>query len=127
MATKEKRKAAGIPEEGDALEESQIALKKLKREQFDPDLMDQIRSTREEALRLWIQQMQAGTDRIYQDLYGEYWRLGKEYESELLAARQAQTREFHQELEQSRRQRDEASRVPLVLTGSYRDDWDPRY
>ncbi|KAL9131917.1 MAG: hypothetical protein Q9217_000277 [Psora testacea] len=127
LAAKEKRKAGPLPEEDDTSQERQLATKKLKRDHFNLDLAEQIKATRDEAFRLWIQQMQAGTDRIYQDLYGEHWEEGKKHESELLAAKQAEAREFHKELQQSRQQRDEATKVSLVPTGVYKDDWDPRY
>ena len=126
IAAKEKRKAAGLPEEDDALDERHVSNKKVKQEEVNPDLAEQIRSTRDEALKLWIGQMQAGTDRIYQDVYGEHWEEGKRYEGELLQAKQAETRKFHDDLEQSQRQRDEARKVSLVPTSVYKDDWDPR-
>ncbi|KAL9102278.1 MAG: hypothetical protein Q9163_002547 [Psora crenata] len=124
---RQKRKAAGLSDSDEASEGRQVAVKKLRREEFDPNLGVQIRSTIDEALGLWIHQMQAGTDRLYQDLYGQQWEEGKKYEAELLKASQTKARELQEGLEQSRQQREESRKVSLLPTGVYKDDWDPRY
>ena len=126
IEAKEKRKAAGVPEDG-VEAEKQIASKRTKRVDEDPDLAQKIITTREEALRLWTQQMRNGTDRMYQDLYGPHWEEGKHYEGELLRVKQAETRKAEEELRTSRQAREQARKVSLAPSTSFKDDWDPRY
>ena len=127
IAAKEKRKAAGLPEQNDDTEKQQNASKRVKRDVIDPPLAEQIETTRDAAIKLWIQQMQAGTDRVFQDLYGEHWEEGKKYEEEMLKAQQDDERLRNQELEESRRVRADLRKVALVPTGVFKDDWNPRY
>ena len=93
----------------------------------DEDLTHTILRTRSEAFQLWIQQLQNSTDRIYQDLYGEHWEVGKEIEAEKLAKLQAEQRRERGELEKSLRERERRVEVDLRGRGWFADDRDPRY
>ena len=101
--------------------------KKTKQEEDDPHLAEKIRTTRDQALKLWIKQMEDSADAIYQDLYGVHWEEGRKYEGELLQAKQAEARKEGQILEGIRRKREEARKVSLVPSTVFKDDWDPRY
>ena len=136
LAAKEKRKASGLPEEEE--EDSvlttttrSVVAKKLKQEQPSVDngisLQQKIVETRDQALQLWIQQMQNGTDRIYQDLYGEHWETGKKIEAAKVARMQAEESSKQLELARTLREREERGRVNLLGSGVFKDDRDPRY
>lgn len=118
----EKRKA----EEEDS--EPQPLMKKA-RYGDDGDLQQQINDLKVEALWGWNEQMQEGTDRIYQSLYGEHWEEGKKYEMEKLAKAQADERKRQAEAAGTKRESDSwyAAKASCADTGVYKDDWDPRF
>ena len=142
LALSERRKAADVTTEE---EKPSLALTTLEDEATSPhpskkpkhtpttdsdgdnsstDLSHKISATRHQ---LWIQQLQNSTDRIYQDLYGEHWEVGKQIEREKLAKLQLEEKRKRVELEKSLREREERRRVDLRGSGVFRDDRDPRY
>ena len=130
LAAKEKRKAASLPEEegDDTALRTKAAAKKVKYEAVDESgLKQKIVDTRTEALQLWVQQLQNSTDRLYQDLYGKHWEVGKQIEQEKVARMQVEERRKRKELEKSLRQREERIKVNLLGSGLFKDDRDPRY
>lgn len=125
-AMKEKRTAEGLPEEEE--EQPQQPVKKAKHD-VDSNLQEQINDLTVKALWQWNEQMQAGTDRIYQSLYGQHWEEGKKYEMEQLAKAQADEKIRQAELAKNKRKKsswDEA-KASCRDTGVYKDDWDPRF
>lgn len=126
-ALMEKRKAEGVAEEEDS-EPPQPLMKKA-RYGGDGDLQQQINDLTVEALWRWNEQMQEGTDRIYQSLYGEHWEEGKKYELEKLAKAQADERKRQAEAAKTKRESDfwDAAKASCADTGVYKDDWDPRF
>lgn len=125
-ALKEKRKAEGLLEEEEG--QSQVLVKKAKHD-VDESLQQQINDLTVKALWQWNEQMQEGTDRIYQSLYGEHWEEGKKYEMEKLAKVQADEKKRQAELAKTKRKRSswEAAKASCSGTGVYKDDWDPRF
>lgn len=124
----------GSADAAGALSPPMTHTKKIKQEQQPSDessnkinLQQKIAETRHQALQLWIQQMQNGTDRIYQDLYGEHWETGKQIEAEKVARMQAEEKNRQMELAASERARQERLKVNLRGSGVFKDDRDPRY
>ena len=126
ITIKEKRKESDDTIAED-LQSQNGPAKKLKQDTVDPELASRISTTKNEALKLLIKQMQNGTDRIYQDLYGSHWEAGKEYETERLMAKQAEARREKEELDRRRRLRVERQKVSLAPSTAFKDDFDPRY
>ena len=126
IAAKEKRKAAGLPEDAGEKEERAVA-KRMKREEEDSEISEKIRTTRDQALKLWIKQMDNGTNAIYQDLYGIHWEEGRKYEGELLKVKQTEAGREARRLEDVRRRKEEARKVNLAPPIVFKDDYDPRY
>ena len=96
----------------------------------DPSLTslhDKITTTTTQSLHLLINQMHNSTDRIYQSLYGEHWRTGKELELEKLTRLQTQEASLQREVEESAAVRKERAKVDLRGSGVFKDDRDPRY
>ena len=127
-AAKEKRKAEGLPEiEAD---ESRRAAKKLcngTAQEVDPQ---QIEDLKIKALQTWTHQMQAGTDNIYKQLYGQHWEEGKKYELEKLGRIQAdhERQQIKQEAASTQRMSSwEKSHAAVADSDIYKDDYDPRY
>lgn len=121
IALEEKRKA----EEGlSTLVEEAPASKKQKP---TPKDLAPITEMRDEALRLWIAQMDQGTEAIYKDLYGERWEEGMEYEKEKLARGREEARRKRMALEESVKKAEEREKVSLTGSGVFLDDIDPRY
>lgn len=125
-ALTEKRKAEGVAE---GEERPPQSLAKKARRGVDGDLQGQINDLTVKALWQWNEQMQEGTDRIYQSLYGEHWKEGKKYEMEKLAKVQADERKRQAEIAKTRRQSNcwEAAKASCSDTGVYKDDLDPRF
>ena len=125
-ASEEKRKAEGLPEEEPG--QPQLQLKKAKHDR-DGDLRRQINDLTVKALWKWNEQMQEGTDRIYQSLYGQHWEEGKKYEIEKLASVQANEKKRRAELAKNKRTISswDAAKASCSGTGVYKDDWDPRF
>ena len=122
----EKRKVAVLLEEG--VEGGQdVVAKKLEHEEDKLRLTKKIKTTRDQALKLWIKQMESGTNAIYQDLYGIHWKEGKKNESELLMAKQAEASEERRRIEDMKWRREELRKVSLEPATVFKDDWDPRY
>lgn len=122
MALKEKRKAEGLPEDG---EES--VKKKPRHGDADPALIAQASEMRDKAIEIWVKQMNDGTEKIYQDLYGSRWAEMMKYEQEKLAEEQRERQLKQAQWEESARKRKEKEQVSLTGTGVYLDDFDPRY
>ena len=122
----EKRKAEGLPEEKE--EQSQPLAKKV-RYGIDGDLQRQIDDLTVKTLWRWNEQMQEGTDRILQSLYGEHWEEGKAYEREKLAKVQADERKRQAELAKNKGRSNswDEAKASCSGTGIYKDDWDPRF
>ena len=93
----------------------------------DDDIPQKIMTTRTEALQLWLQQLQNSTDRIYQDLYGEHWEVGKVIEGEKVAKLQVAEKGRREVLERMERERGERGRIDLRGSGVFLDDRDMRY
>lgn len=125
-ALKEKRKAEGLPEEGK--EQPPLQVKKAKHG-VDEDLQQQINDLTVKALWKWNEQMQGGTDRIYQSLYGQHWEEGKKHEMGKLAKVQADEKRRQAELAKTKRKSNswDAAKASCSGTGVYKDDWDPRF
>ena len=125
-AWKEKRKAEGLPEHEE--EQSQLSFKKAKND-VGGDLQQQINDLTVKALWKWNEQMQEGTDNIYQSLYGQHWEEGKKYEMEKLAKAQADEKKRQAELAKTQRKSNcwDAAKASCSGTGVYKDDWDPRF
>ena len=121
IALEEKRKAEGVPED---YEEPKP--KKVKQE-IEGTISGQIKSLKDKALRMLIDQMQEGTDALYKDLYGSQWKEGAAFEAARRAERQAEAARVAAALAESERQRKEDETVSLTGTGVYLDDYDPRY
>lgn len=122
VALKEKRKAEGLPENG---EES--VKKKPRHGDADPLLIAQVGEMRDKAIEIWVKQMERSTEKIYQDIYGDQWEEGMKYEQEKLAGEQRERRLKQAQWEESARKRKEKEKVSLTGTGVYLDDFDPRY
>lgn len=125
-AVKEKRKAEGLPEEEE--EQTQLLVKRA-RNSADGDLHQQIKDLTVKALWKWNEQMQEGTDKIYQSIYGQHWEEGKKYEIEKLAKVQADEKKRQAELAKSKCKSNSwnAAKASCSDTGVYKDDWDPRF
>ena len=125
-ALKEKRKAEGLPEEEE--EQPQLLAKKAKYG-VDGNLQQQINELTVKAVWKWNEQMQEGTDKIYQSLYGQHWEAGKKYEMEELAKVQADEKKRQAELAKTKCKRNcwDAAKASCSGTGVYKDDWDPRF
>ncbi|KAK4697112.1 chromatin structure-remodeling complex subunit RSC1/2, partial [Lecanoromycetidae sp. Uapishka_2] len=122
---REERIAAGLTAEED--EQSQPATKKPK-QSHDDYPQQPIGNLINKALNVWNDQMQAGTDKIYQSLYGEHWEEGKKYELEKLARSQAEHRKRQAALAQQKRKSSwHLSKDSITDSGIYKDDLDPRY
>ncbi|KAL9594152.1 MAG: hypothetical protein Q9219_007189 [cf. Caloplaca sp. 3 TL-2023] len=121
MASREKRRAEGLPED---YEEPQA---KRATPPLDGNFRGQIKEMRDKALRMLVEEMQEGTEAIYQDLYGEDWQAGAKYEVAKTTQRQTEARKKKAALEESRRKRMQSETVSLTGTGVYLDDFDPRY
>ena len=126
-ALTEKRKAEGLAEEED--DRQPQPLMKKARHGVDGDVQQQINDLTVEALWRWNEQMQEGTDRIYQSLYGEHWEEGKKYEMEKLAKVQADERKRQAEVAKAKGESNswDAAKASCSDTGVYKDDWDPRF
>lgn len=122
-STREKRKADGFPE--DSTEDEQLAIKRSRREVYRPP-NDRVKDSQEQALNLWIKQMQQGTERIYQDLYGRHWEESKQYDEAKLGEHQAAFRKRNLDLETSEKRRMEKAKVDLLGLGIFKDDLNPR-
>lgn len=126
-AREKERIAAGLSTVVD--EQSTIPTKKLKQSHHthvQPPIGDMLNK----ALNIWNDQMQAGTDRIYQTIYGEHWEEGKKYELEKLARSQAEHQKIQAELAKRQRERKsiwQQSKDSVTDSGVYKDDLDPRY
>ena len=133
IAAAEKRKAAGLPENGAEGDNTLYirSKKKSKHEHANPDaeaaLQYKIKDTKLEALKVLTQQMRNSTDRIYQDLYGQHWEEGKRLEEEKLVTAQKAEKARQAEVEASLRSRLERQKIDLVASGVFKDDYDPRY
>ena len=125
-ALTEKRKAEGLAEE--EVRQPQPVVKAV-RYGVEGDLQQQINDLTVKALWKWNEQMQEGTDRIYQSLYGEHWEEGKKYEMEKLAKAQTDERRRQTEMVKTRRESNawDAAKASCSDTGVYKDDWDPRF
>lgn len=125
-ALKEKRKAEGLPEEEER--QPQLLVKKAKNG-IDEALQQQINDLTVKALWEWNEQMQEGTDKIYQSLYGQHWEEGKKYEMEKLAKLQADEKKGQVELAKTKRNGNswDVAKASCSGTGVYKDDWDPRF
>lgn len=125
-ALKEKRKAEGLPEEED--EQQQLLVKKAKNG-IDGNLQQQINDLTVKALWKWNEQMQEGTDNIYQSLYGQHWEEGKKFEMEKLAKVQGDEKKCQAELAKTNKYKSnwDAAKASCSGTGVYKDDWDPRF
>lgn len=125
-ALKEKRKAEGLPEEED--EQQQLLVKKAKNG-IDGNLQQQINDLTMKALWKWNEQMQEGTDNIYQSLYGQHWEEGKKFEMEKLAKVQADEKKCQAELAKTNKYKSnwDAAKASCSGTGVYKDDWDARF
>ena len=125
-ALEEKRRVEGPPEEKE--EQSQPLAKKV-RYGVGGDLQRQIDDLTVKTLWRWNEQMQEGTDRIFQSLYGEHWEEGKRYEREKLAKVQADEKKRQAELARNQDQSNywDAAKASCSGTGVYKDDWDPRF
>ncbi|CAD6571707.1 MAG: hypothetical protein ASARMPREDX12_004659 [Alectoria sarmentosa] len=125
-ALKEKRKAEGLREEKE--EQPQLLVKKAK-QGVDWDLQQQINDLAVKALWKWNEQMQVGTEKIYQSLYGQHWEEGKKYEMEKLAKVQADERKRQAEFAKTNERKSnwDAAKASCSGTGIYKDDWDPRF
>lgn len=122
VALKEKRKAEGLPENG---EES--VKKRPRHGDADPALIAQVGEMRDKAIGIWVKQMEHGTEKIYQDIYGNNWKEGMKFEQEKLASAQRERILKQVQWEESARKRKEREKVSLTGTGVYLDDFDPRY
>lgn len=125
-ALKEKRKAEGLPEEEE--KQPQLLAKKAKNG-VDEVLQQQIHDLTVKALWKWNEQMQEGTDKIYQSLYGQHWEEGKKYEMEKVAMVQANEKKRQEELAKNKGNGNywDAAKASCRGTGVYKDDWDPRF
>ena len=123
---KEKRKAEGLPEEEE--KQPQFLAKKAKYG-LDRNLQQQINDLTVKALLKWDEQMQEGTDKIYQSLYGQHWEAGKFHEMEKLAKVQADEKKRQAELAKTKGKSNcwDAAKASCSGTGVYKDDWDPRF
>lgn len=123
---KEKRKAQGLPEEEE--KQPQVPVKKAKNG-VDEDLQKQINDLTVKALWKWNEQMQDGTDKIYQSLYGHHWEEGKKYEMKKLAKVQADEKKRQAEIAKAKSKSTywDAAKASCCGTGVYKDDRDPRF
>ncbi|KAL8732176.1 MAG: hypothetical protein Q9166_002923 [cf. Caloplaca sp. 2 TL-2023] len=121
IALKEKMKAEGLPEDYEEPPPKRI------KSAFDEDLAGQIHGLRDEALRVLIDQMQAGTEAIYKSIYGPEWQEGARFETARTGKNQAEARERMAAVAELKRKKEESESVPLTGTGIYLDDFDPRY
>ncbi|KAL9043805.1 MAG: hypothetical protein Q9214_003017 [Letrouitia sp. 1 TL-2023] len=120
-ALREKRKAQGITED----EEEPLA--KKPKSALQGNLSDQIHGMRDRALSLWVEQMQEGTARIYQDIYGSDWEKAANSDAQTLARKQKERILKQTALEAARKQREEKSAFPLAGSEVFLDDFNPRY
>lgn len=121
MALKERRRAEGLPEDG----EEPVA-KKQKIASATPSQRE-VEGLRDKGLMLLIDQMNEGTQQIYKDIYGDKWKEGMKSEQAKLLVAQENSERRRLEFEASERKRKEQDRIPLRHTGLYLDDYDPRY
>lgn len=126
-ASQEKRKAERLLD----TEEDQLhhAAKRVRQgtEEVTPQ---QIEDLKVKALKVWTEQIPAGTDNIYKKLYGQDWEEGKKYELEKLAQKQAEHKRRQEEFEAAHADRLsswEKAHHAVTDSGIYKDDYDPRY
>jgi hypothetical protein len=93
----------------------------------DPADLSKVPELRDKALRIWIEQMEQGTETIYKNLYGEHWEEGMKYEQERLAKGREEARAKNEVLEERDRKKKESRKVQLLRPTVFLDDFDPRY
>lgn len=120
-ALREKRKAQGTAED-----EGEPPAKKPK-SALQRNLSDQIHEMRDRALSLWAEQMQEGTARIYQDIYGSDWEKAANSDAQKLVRKQKERLLKQKALEAARKQMEEKNSVPLAGSEVFLDDFNPRY
>ena len=90
-------------------------------------MLAKVPDLRDRALKIWINQMQQGTEAIYKDLYGEHWEEGKKLEEEKLARGQEEARVKKEALAERERKRVEERKVQMARPTEFLDDFDARY
>lgn len=120
-ALREKRKAQGITED-----KGEPPAKKTKSAP-QGNLSAQIHGMRDRALSLWAEQMQEGTARIYQDIYGSDWEKAANADAQKLARKQKDRLLKQTTLEAARKQKEEKDRLALTGSEVFLDDFNPRY
>ncbi|KAI4290118.1 MAG: hypothetical protein L6R35_000606 [Caloplaca aegaea] len=121
IALKEKRKAEGLPEDFEEPKPKKIA------STVDENLGGQIHEMRDQAMQLLIDQMQQGTEALYNSLYGPEWEEGARLEAARTKQRQDETRRKQAALAENERKRMESESVTLTGKRIYLDDFNPRY
>lgn len=124
ITLKEQRKASGLPEEP---EEDVEPPRKKPKLSTDPAVLSKVPELRDRALRIWIEQVEQGTETIYKNLYGEHWEEGMKYEQERLAKGREEARAKNEVLEERDRKKKESRKVQLLRPTVFLDDFDPRY
>ena len=121
VALEERRKAAALPT--DAEEPPAKKLKALPRPPSQQDIVN----LRDRGVRLLIDQINQGTEYIYQRIYGDQWEEGMKHEREKLFHAQEAARKRKQSLNVSKQESKEHEKTSLRGPGLYLDDYDPRY
>ena len=111
--------------EGPERSEQAASQKKIKKEE-DAGLAGQVGQLTDEALVLWIDQMERGTVEILKGIYGERWKEGAALEREKLAAVQEGARKRKAKFEESERVWKESRKISLRRGGVFLDDVDSR-
>lgn len=125
IAIREKRKAAGLPEEGedpDSLPVSKKVKTSTLKVETSEEFHQEVITLRQKALDVWIKQMDTGTETIYKAAYGEEWKAANEHQKERLAKTQADSRNKAARIRASEAKRQERQKVSWG--GSiHLDDW----
>ena len=125
MALREKRKAAGVPEEGEDPDAQHLTKKPkvtLAATTSDEEFQREVVDLKEKAIDIWVKQMTSGTEAIYQNIYGADWDDGFKMQKQRLAKIQEDARRKQAELRASEAKRRERAKVAWS-TDVYLDDW----
>ena len=125
MAIREKRKSAGLPEEGEDPDTLHIA-KKAKASstptKASEDFQQEVLDLRDKALDVWVKQMNTGTEAIYKDIFGEQWKAAVDFQNERLAMLQEGARRKESQLRIGEAKRKEKQKVKWE-GDVFLDDW----
>ena len=112
--------------EEEAEAEEDAPRKKAKQEEGEK-YQAQLDDMAAKALNLWIQQMEQGTERLWQSMYGDDWEEAKTLGDAERARVQKELQEKAVIVEENARKRKAREHISLKDPDVFLDDLDPRY